>query len=150
MKSRRIYVASSWKNVAYPSVVAALTGAGHRCYDFRNPGPNDKGFDWSDIDPDWQQWTPEKYRQMLNDPLAVAGFDRDKKWLDWADTCVLVLPCGRSAHLEAGYSIGHGKDTFILMLDREQPDLMYKLATAVCLSIAELLTAIADRDSGQT
>lgn len=33
----RIYVASSWRNTYYPSVVSALREAGHDIYDFRNP-----------------------------------------------------------------------------------------------------------------
>lgn len=33
----KIYVASSWRNTYYPSVVSALRDAGHDVYDFRNP-----------------------------------------------------------------------------------------------------------------
>ena len=29
----------------------------------------------------------------------------------WDDTFVLVLPCGRSAHLELGWAVGQGKRT---------------------------------------
>ena len=33
----KIYVASSWRNVYYPDVVAKLRKTGHEVYDFRNP-----------------------------------------------------------------------------------------------------------------
>ena len=46
--------------------------------------------------------------------------------MKWADACVLVLPCGRSAHLEAGWFVGAGKPLHILQLDREEPELMYR------------------------
>lgn len=32
------------------------------------------------------------------------AFYEDKKWIDWSDTVLLMLPSGRSAHLEAGYA----------------------------------------------
>ena len=38
--SRKIYVASSWRNREQPSVVKALREAGHEVYDFRNPAPD--------------------------------------------------------------------------------------------------------------
>jgi hypothetical protein len=46
--------------------------------------------------------------------------------LRWCDTCVLVLPSGRSAHLEAGWAAGAGKTTIGLLADGE-PDLMWKM-----------------------
>lgn len=35
--------------------------------------------------------------------------------MKWADTCVLALPCGRSAHLEAGWMSGAGKKLIVYM-----------------------------------
>ena len=58
--------------------------------------------------------------------------------LDWADAGVLLLPCGRSAHLELGYLIGQGKPTSILLTDGE-PELMYSLASRLCCDTNELL-----------
>jgi hypothetical protein len=71
----RIYAASSWRNKAQPSVVEALRGAGHEVYDFRNPFNGRPGFAWSEIDPEWQSWTAEKYRELLTtSPIAAAGY----------------------------------------------------------------------------
>ena len=47
--------------------------------------------------------------------------------MEWADAFVLLMPCGRSAHLEAGWAIGAGKPTAIL-LSAGEPELMYKMA----------------------
>ncbi len=100
----KIYVASSWRNDIQPHVVEALRKAGHEVYDFKNPRPGDNGFHWSDIDPDWQDWTPEQFIEGLRHPIAASGFASDMDALRDCDACVLVLPCGRSAHLEAGWA----------------------------------------------
>lgn len=140
---RSIYVASSWRNPHQPAIVEVLRGAGHEVYDFRNP-PGGTGFQWSAIDPDWQQWTPDHYRQALSHSVAEAGFKSDFDAMFWADTCVLVLPCGRSAHIEAGWMAGAGKDVFILQLAKEEPELMYLMTNGIAISVDELLEWLGD------
>jgi nucleoside 2-deoxyribosyltransferase len=61
--------------------------------------------------------------------------------MQWADAGVLLLPCGRSAHLEAGYFVGSGKPLFVLLADGE-PELMYRMATRLCVNLFELIDAI--------
>jgi len=133
-----IYVASSWRNEQQPSVVHALRSEGHEVYDFRHPDPGDNGFAWSDIDPDWQRWTPDQFRKQLDHPIAKIGYSKDWSAMQHADAFVLVMPCGRSAHLEAGWAIGAGKPTAILLSDGE-PELMYKLASSILLTIDEVV-----------
>jgi len=53
-------------------------------------------------------------KSIFNYWKSWAGFHSDKNGLDWCDTVVLVLPSGRSAHLEAGYAVGQGKDVFVV------------------------------------
>jgi hypothetical protein len=143
MTSRKIYVASSWKNLQHPDVVHALREAGHEVYDFRNPAPEKIGFGWERLDPDWQQWDLRTYVDNLNKPLAAEHFKLDADALDWCDTCILVLPCGRSAHLELGYGIGCGKRSIIMLSpDQFTPELMYLLAGEFVTSIAELLEVL--------
>lgn len=137
----KIYVASSWRNPHQPWVVKSLRGAGHAVYDFRNP-PCSAGFAWSELDPNWESWSAAEYRDALKHPRAVEGFKSDFDHMKWADTCVLVLPCGRSAHLEAGWMAGAGKQVIILTQDGEEPELMALLADHVCISIKEVLDAI--------
>lgn len=147
---RRVYVASSWRNGHQPDVVQALRFAGHCVYDFRNPTPEESGFSWSEIDRDWLNWSPEEFaRELANNPLAAHHFGLDKAGLDWCDTCVLVLPCGRSAHLEAGYAIGQGKDTyFLLHPDKFEPELMYKLGAGCSTSLEEIAGWMDSQPSG--
>jgi hypothetical protein len=124
--------------MAQPGIVTALRSVGHEVYDFKKPNRESNGFHWSEIDGGWRNWTPEQYRTSLQHPTAQDGFLSDFNAMEWADTCVLVLPCGRSAHLEAGWFIGQGKPTYILMLDQQEPELMYLMASRVVLSMDEL------------
>jgi hypothetical protein len=127
----KIYVASSWRNNYQPEVVAALRAAGHAVYDFKNPSEDWHGFHWSAIQEGWESWTFEEYMQALEHDLAIKGFSSDMDAMKWADACVLVLPCGRSAHLELGWFVGQGKKTCILHHgDMLEPELMSKMCDA--------------------
>ena len=138
----KIYVASSWRNELQPGVVKVLRDAGHEVYDFRNPPHGRGGFAWSEIDPNWRAWTAREYRDALTSPIAKAGFDSDAAGMIWADTCLLVLPCGRSAHLEAGWMAGRDKLTIVLTRDGEEPELMALLSDHICVSMDEVLQAL--------
>lgn len=135
----RIYLASSWRNGQQQKILHALRDAGHEVYDFRNPAPGESGYQWTEIDPDWQRWSPRAFRDALKHPIAEHGFNRDMDALRSCDACVLLLPCGRSAHLEAGWAAGNGKPLGVLLADGE-PELMLKMADAHCVSMDELLT----------
>lgn len=138
--SERVYVASSWRCEQQPAVVAALRDAGHSVYDFRNPRPGEHGFAWSEVDPEWLAGEPSAFRYALGHPVAVAGFTSDFDAMEWATAFVLVLPCGRSAHLEAGWAIGTGRPTAILLHEeRFEPELMYRMADLLAVSIDEVL-----------
>lgn len=69
----KIYVASSWRNSYQLDVVSFLRNEGHEVYDFKNPPHGNGGFQWSDIDPNWQYWTTAQYREALNHPIAQKG-----------------------------------------------------------------------------
>jgi len=138
----RIYVASSWRNQYQPEVVAALRKAGHEVYDFRNPKDNPGGFHWADVDENWHDWQPEEYIRNLTNPVAEKGFKADLDAMLWADTCVLVLPCGRSAHTEAGWFAGKGLKTIVYMPENQEPELMYKLFDGVVSTITDLILAL--------
>lgn len=140
---RRIYLASSWRNDRQPFTVRMLREAGHEVYDFRNPWHAQGGFAWSDLDPMWRDWTAEAYRDnLLKSPIASQGYINDLRAMEWADTCVLLLPCGRSAHLEAGWFCGRGKRCVIRTFDGEEPELMALMANEIVISDAELLRVL--------
>lgn len=134
----KIYVASSWRNQRLTDVVAAIRAAGHEVYDFRE----NEAFDWVQIDPQWEKWTPEQFRDALKNPLATAGHFRDVTALNEADMVVLVAPCGRSSHLELGMAIGQGKRVAVLLEAGERPELTYRSVDFLCLDMPELLGAI--------
>lgn len=141
----RIYVASSWRNPLQPEIVNTLREIGHQVYDFRNPPSGVPGFAWSELDPEWLNWSAEAYRAHLTThPVAARGFVTDMRGMQWADTCLLVLPAGRSAHLEAGWFCGQGKRCIILTRDGEEPELMALMATDICVSMQEVIEALAE------
>jgi len=136
----RIYVASSWRNKLQPSIVQRLRYSMHEVYDFRNPFNGIPGFSWSEVDENWKNWTAERYRSLLlTSPICARGFMSDSRAMQWADTCLLVLPSGRSAHLEAGWFCGQGKRCIILTQDGEEPELMALLATEICINLDEVI-----------
>lgn len=135
-----VYVASSWRNQLYPGVIATLRAAGIDHYDFRNP-PNGAGFGWEQVggQPFPEGETPETYLAMLRHSRAIEGFNADFKAMQRADTFVLVLPCGRSAHAELGWAAGAGKRTAVLLEDRVTPELMYLMFDFLAPSLLDLL-----------
>lgn len=179
----RIYVASSWRNPYQPGLVKALRTDGHAVYDFRADtrkrvepvGEADIGrweppataFSWAEMDTAWEQWTPAQYRHLLQtSPRAAQGYIGDLRGMEWADTCVVCLPCGNSAHLEAGYMKGRGKRVIFYWEKDErvtssgpqrmlpngnpapmktwtfEPDLMYLLGDNLCIGWLELSAAL--------
>lgn len=137
-----IYVASSWRNPYYEKVVKRLKKEGLPVYDFRNPPHGGNGFHWTDVDGNAPNWTFEQYAEGLHHPLAERQFAADLDALKAADTCVLVLPCGRSAHTEAGWFAGKGLKTIVYMPEKQEPELMYKLFDGVVGSLEELVQCL--------
>lgn len=86
---------------------------------------------------DWE--TREEYLRMVNHPRSVEGFAADFAAMQKADTFVMVLPCGKSAHLELGWAVGAGKRTAILLEDPVEPELMYRMVDHLATSVIDLL-----------
>ena len=139
-----LYVASSWRNNLYDGVIEVLRAAKVPLFDFKHPRPGEHGFHWSEIDKDYRQWSPRQFREALAHPLAQKGFADDHAALVACTRLLLVLPCGRSAHLELGHAIGAGKPTIIYMPEEYtfEPELMYKEATFLCVDMGEVLAAL--------
>lgn len=146
-----IYVASSWRNPKYEEVLSKVKDrfGSANVYDFKNPFPGDRGFGWSQIDKEYKtKWASDydAYRQALDHFEAEHGFGLDMAALEKADVCLLVLPCGKSAHLELGFAVGEGKFTVVL-LEHEtnfEPELMYKMCSRICIATEEALDEIAE------
>ena len=113
-----------------------------------------------DVHDDWHSAGPEAddywltdqklkgltYKEALAGPAAQFVFNFDKEFLDRADAGVLVLPAGKSAHLEAGYLIGWRKPVFVLF-DKEPDrwDVMYNFAKDVFFSVDDLIVELKRR-----
>lgn len=133
-----IYLAASWKNEYHGFALAELRDAGHKVYDFKNPSYS-TGFKWEDIGLTLPVKALDYRIALYSHPRAAQGFLADFNAMRWADACVMVLPSGRSAHLELGYMAGAGKKTFILTRDGEEPELMALMATKICIDMNEIL-----------
>jgi hypothetical protein len=138
---RKIYIASSWKNANFVRALAtALRCEGHRVFDFTDKKHRPKGFDTFVFNGnEWKGKALDKmeYKEFLEYPESKRAFKGDKAGLDWADTVILLLPSGRSSHLEAGYGVGCGKDLFIYGdLPLGEFDAMYGFAKA-CFHVGD-------------
>lgn len=133
----KIYVASSWRNERQPGVVAALRADGHEVYDPRN---TQTYFEWKQTsEKPVEDWTPVDWLDAINHPVAVAGFESDMDALRACDVCVLVLPCGRSAHLECGWAVGAGVRTVVLAAPTlDEPELMVRMCDEIVLNLEAL------------
>lgn len=151
-----VYVASSWRNPLQPAIVAMLRAASIDCYDFRDPnGDGTGGFSWRDVRDEPRTAIPAKgddlvpvdeYLRMVHHPVASDGYERDYAAMVRADVFVLVLPCGRSAHLELGWAVGAGKRTAILLEDPAEPELMYRMVDHLAPNAMDLLAWLGVKD----
>lgn len=134
----RIYVASSWRNEFHKETVEALTDLGHDVYDFKS----DLGasFHWNEVGVNSETESLVTYLVGIDRPRAKAGFRSDMGALATCDLCVMLLPCGKSAHLELGYAVGAHKLTAIIINDSElQPELMYKMVDHIAVELGDFI-----------
>jgi hypothetical protein len=124
----KIYIASSWRNPHYESVCSAVREAGHTVMDWKS---GDEALpSWSLMDERFEHatanksWMPELAKEALSHPRVRATHDRDMRLLDAADALVLLTPCGRSAHFEAGIAAGREMPRAILLFEGVEPEVM--------------------------
>jgi hypothetical protein len=138
----KLYIAGSLRNPRIPQVAQAIRSADLRLEVFD---------DWFAVGPDaddhWRAYEMAKgagYREALLGHSAQHVFSFDKKHLDASDGLLLVLPAGRSAHLELGYMVGRGMWTGILLEDKdpERWDIMYQFSDYLFSDISEVIDQI--------
>ena len=144
MAKLKIYLASSWQNKEYEQVLNALRLEGYETYDFKHPENKElSGFDWKKLDKKCNRWSCSDFKKALNHPETIKAFQKDFQAMQEADFCVLLLPCGRSAHSEAGWMKGNGKKVFILDLsENPKPELMYRMYDDYLTETMELIERI--------
>lgn len=133
----QVYVIGSLRNENIPVIAEKIRAVGFTVFDdWYSAGP--------EADDNWkkhQQYKGLSYKEALAGPAARAVFKFDKRNLDASDIAVLVLPAGKSGHLELGYCAGSGKHTYVLFdgePENDRWDVMYQFATAVCFSFEDL------------
>lgn len=139
MKFKQIYLIGSLRNENIPLVGDCLRDAGHGVFD-----------DWFAggpiADDSWQAYEKGRgrhYRDALYGPAARNIYQFDHANLMGSDAAVLVLPAGKSGHLELGFMVGMGKPGFILFdAEPERWDVMYQFANDVFFSSDDLLEGL--------
>jgi hypothetical protein len=132
----RIYIIGSLRNPKIPQIARELRADGHSVFDdWFSPG--------KECDDEWQAYERSRgrtYKEALEGYHAEHQFSFDLKHIQAAEVGVLVLPAGKSGHLELGYMIGRGQRGYILLEDGEPErfDLMYKFAHGIAESLEEL------------
>lgn len=139
MKDKKIYLIGSLRNEEVPKVANEIRKLGFNVFD-----------DWFAAGPEADDWwkTYEQgrnhtYAQAMDGFAADHVFQFDKHHLDTSDIVILMLPAGKSGHLELGYSIGKGKIGYILLDDKKDRwDVMYMFTSInggkVCHTFDEL------------
>lgn len=96
-----------------------------------------------DIWMEYEKGRRRTYYEALQGCTANHTFSYDLHHLHRAALGVLLLPAGKSAHLEFGYLLGQGKPGYMYMPEEpERWDVMVKFATDIALSENSLLTML--------
>jgi hypothetical protein len=138
MSRKCIYLIGSLRNPRIPEIANALEKAtGSEVFaDWHSAGPDADDFlrDYA------KSRNPEAgVKAALQTYSARQVFEFDKSHIDRSDAAVLVMPCGRSGHLELGY-VCRDKPGFVLFdAEPERLDIMYQFATGLAMSIEELV-----------
>lgn len=128
MRPPTIYLIGSLRNPEVPKVAQWLRSKGFEVFDdWYAAGP-----DADDLWRDYEQARGHTYIQALEGYHAEHTWSYDKYHLDKCQAGVLVMPAGKSAHLELGYLIGQGKPGYIVLDgEPERWDVMARFADVV-------------------
>lgn len=131
----KIYLIGSLRNPKVPEIATSLRYEGYDVFDdWYAAGP--------EADDKWQDYEQARGRTL---PQALQGFAAqhvyhfDRHHLEQADAAILVLPAGRSGHLELGWALGAGKAGYVLLDSPKRWDVMYAFATGVFTSLDDLI-----------
>ena len=136
-----IYLIGSLRNPEIPVIGNYLRSLGLEVFD-----------DWFAAGPiaddSWQEYETGRghsYKEALKGYAAKHVFEFDLHHLHRADIGVLVMPAGKSGHLELGYLRGQGKPVYILFdKEPERYDQMYQFAEEVFFNKEELGRALCE------
>lgn len=125
---KTIYIIGALRNPKVPEFANALEAEGFEAFaDWFSPGP-----DADDFLRDYSHARGRSYKQALASYAAQHVFHFDKLHIDRADAAIMIMPAGKSGHLELGYCIGQGKPGYILFdAEPERFDVMHLFATEI-------------------
>ena len=96
-----------------------------------------------DIWQEYERFRGRSYLEALKGYHAKHAFDFDRAHIMRADFGVLLMPAGKSAHLELGFMLGQRKRGYVLFdKEPERWDLMYQFATGVFINKEALFAEI--------
>lgn len=130
-----VYLIGSLRNPEIPKTGKHLRERGFEVFD-----------DWWSASDDADDWLRDyyrgrdfSYREILYSYAARHIFSFDLHHLDRADIGVLVMPAGKSGHMELCYMRGQGKPCYILFdKEPERVDIMYQFANDVFFDVTKL------------
>lgn len=134
--AKSIYIIGSLRNPLIPEIGNKLRSIGWDAFDdWYGAGP--------EADDKWKEYETlrnRSYKEALGGYAARHVFAFDKYHLDRCDAAVLVLPAGRSGHLELGYFCGTGKPGYVLFdAEYDRWDVMYQFATDRFFTVNEMM-----------
>lgn len=118
MKS--LYIIGSLRNPIIPQLGNKLRALGYDVFDDWHAAGEKADDSWKE----YEQSRGRTYRQALRGYAARHVFAFDLQHLKRCDAALLVMPAGKSGHLELGYMCGSGKPGYILMDDPDRWDVM--------------------------
>lgn len=134
-----IYLIGSLRNPRVPEIGQELRRYGLEVFDDWYSA----GSEADDALRDHQRYKGKAYHEVLYSHAALHVFHFDKEHLDRADAAVLVMPAGKSGHLELGYMIGTGRPGYILMdQEPERVEIMHNFSTGVYFTVPSLVEAM--------
>ncbi len=135
----KIYLIGSLRNKQIPHLGNALRDLGFDVVDDWHGTGYEADTKWME----YEQIRGRSYKEALQGLAAQHIFAFDKHHLDTSDFVVMLLPAGRSGHLEFGYAIGQGKSGYILFDEEpDRYDVMYQFATDIFFDGRELLETL--------
>lgn len=99
----------------------------------------------------WQAYEQQRgnsYLEGIRGEHANDVYKTDLEKINKSDTGLLLMPAGKSCHLEIGYMLGQGKRGYVLFDgEPERWDVMYRFATGLFMDEKSLLDELADQTS---
>lgn len=136
-----VYLIGSLRNPEIPRIAGEMRAKGLEVFD-----------DWfaagPEADDKWREYEigrGRSYTEALGGLAAEHVFQFDLEHLRRCEAGVLVLPAGKSGHMELGYLLGAGKPGYILLDKPDRWDVMYKFATKITTELEEIIEDVSRR-----